>query len=63
MLFRSLLLDVCCIETPFRLSFELQFEQETLRLVRRANLYFHSKEWPELTGRRIPSEEGTADNG
>ncbi len=58
-----LLLDVCCIETPFRLSFELQFEQETLRLVRRANLYFHSKEWPELTGRRIPSEEGTADNG
>ncbi len=50
--------ETCCVETPFRTVFELEFDGEGgLRLTRRSNLYFHREEWPVLTARRSPAKQ------
>ena len=49
---REIELLACCYETPFQWHIQLEFGDDTVTLVRRANVCFRTADWPVLRGRR-----------
>ena len=49
---REFELLACCYETPFQWHIQLEFGDDTVTLVRRANVCFRTADWPVLRGRR-----------
>ena len=49
---REFELLACCYETPFQWHIQLEFGDDAVTLVRRANVCFRTADWPVLRGRR-----------
>ncbi len=49
---REFELRACCYETPFQWHIQLEFGDDAVTLVRRANVCFRTADWPVLRGRR-----------
>ncbi len=49
---REFELLACCYETPFQWHIQLEFGDDTVTLVRRANVCFRTADWPVLRGHR-----------